>query len=277
MEHHHALSAEDASLFPQQESGHLERPETGFDDPALPEKIARSFNTWTFKREQPSDRGLMLQFISEATRLAEPIPFVLYWGKGPRSRLAEPDTTCLDYLKGLADRIRGVYTPGAALTLIFTDTHAELNGHTQHSIREYFADIETAAGQRGFGICWLSSLKGAAETLDARELAKETISAETLHDLSVSAAKWYRGHRTADEAALAYFQMNLVERQSVELAFPRSIFLTFNGSKMRSLFPKRLPVFYMYSLRRGKSVKPWFVLAGESDSADPITECALPN
>ena len=38
-----------------------------------------------------------------------------------------------------------------------------------------------------------------------------------------------------------------------------SIFITFNGSEFRCLFPERLPIFYMYSLRRGVSVKPWFL------------------
>jgi hypothetical protein len=277
MENRNTLPAEHASLFPRQDRSEIAHPERSFADPSLPEQILRSFNTWTFKREQPSDRDLMLRFISEATRLAEPVPFVLYWGKGPRSRLAEPDTKCLDNLKALADRISKVYAPGAALTLIFTDTHAELNGHSDHRIREYFADIEGAAGQRGFATCSLSVIKRAADPLNAQELSDENISAETLALLSACAAKWYRGHRTADEAALTYFQMNLVERQSVELMFPRSIFLTFNGSEMRSLFPKGLPIFYMYSLRRGKSVKPWFVLADESDCAGPIPECATRN
>src|SRR5260370_41864797 len=53
--------------------------------------------------------------------------------------------------------------------------------------------------------------------------------------------------------------MNMVERRAVELAFPRSIFITFNCSELRSLFPEHLPIFYMYSLRRGTGVKPWFL------------------
>jgi hypothetical protein len=43
------------------------------------------------------------------------------------------------------------------------------------------------------------------------------------------------------------------------MAFPHSIFITFNGSRLRALFPEHLPIFYMYSLRRGFSAKPWFV------------------
>src|SRR5215813_1153120 len=49
-----------------------------------PLKVLQAFNTWAFKREQPSDPDLMLQIINDARALGEPIPFVLYWGKGPR-------------------------------------------------------------------------------------------------------------------------------------------------------------------------------------------------
>ena len=45
----------------------------------------------------------------------------------------------------------------------------------------------------------------------------------------------------------------------MERAFPRSIFITFNGSHVRSLFPDTLPIFYMFSLRHGISDKPWFL------------------
>jgi hypothetical protein len=63
--------------------------------------------------------------------------------------------------------------------------------------------------------------------------------------------------------------MNMTEKRAVEHAFPRSIFVTFNGSEFRRLFPERLPIFYMYSLRRGISVKPWFVAAD-------VEPCAVP-
>ena len=44
-----------------------------------------------------------------------------------------------------------------------------------------------------------------------------------------------------------------------ELAFPNAVFITFNGSEFRCLFPDRMPIFYMYSLKRGVAVKPWFL------------------
>jgi hypothetical protein len=240
-----------------------------------PEKILSSFNTWAFKREQPADPQLMLQFISEAISLGEPVPFVLYWGKGPRCHLAEPDTKCLDYLAAFARRVREAYEPGAALKLIFTDTHAELNGHSQHSIRGYFAGIEVGARQRGFETCWLSQITQAAEVSGASDLHDDIAPEDTLLRLSASATRWYRGNGSPEEGALKYLEMNMIERRAVELAFPRSIFVTFNGSKMRGLFPKRLPIFYMYSLRRGKSIKPWFLPADTVACTVSVCQCTV--
>jgi hypothetical protein len=53
--------------------------------------------------------------------------------------------------------------------------------------------------------------------------------------------------------------MNMLEKRVVERAYPRSIFTTFNGSELRSLFPRNLPIFYMFSLRHGICAKPWFL------------------
>jgi hypothetical protein len=51
----------------------------------------------------------------------------------------------------------------------------------------------------------------------------------------------------------------MLEKRAVELAFPNAVFITFNGSEFRCLFPDRMPIFYMYSLKRGVAVKPWFL------------------
>src|ERR1700730_7576118 len=131
------------------------------------ETVLRSFNTWAFKREQPADPQLMLRMISEAISLGQPIPFILYWGKGPRCRLGEADIDCLDYLGALAQRVREAYEPGAAIKLIFTDTHAELNGHAPLGVREYFTEVEASAGERGFETCVLSQLTRSAEAVAA--------------------------------------------------------------------------------------------------------------
>jgi L-tyrosine isonitrile synthase len=236
--------------------------------PANAEKVLRSFNTWAFKREQPSDQHMMLRFISRAIDRQEPVKFVLYWGKGPRNEAGEPEVQCLDYLANLASHVKSVYAPGAAIKLILTDTHAGLNGHSPENIRCYFDDIKNLAGQRGFETCWLGHLVEAAGSFAIAAPLDDMIPAETVTSLIASAGKWYRGGGTVEEGALKYLRMNLIELRVVERAFPDAIFVTFNGSGLRSIFPQQLPIFYMYSLRRGFGVKPWFLPAesGKSES-----------
>jgi hypothetical protein len=243
---------------------------------ATAEKVLRAFNTWAFKREQPSDVPLMLDTLSEAVAAQQPIRFALYWGKGPRHAVGAPEMQCLDFLAAVAARVKGVHAPGAAIMLILTDTHAELNGYCRQDIDQYFDEIKAAAKQRGFETRSLGQLVKAAGNLATAAPLEETVPAGMLSSLTTSAAKWYRGAGTPEQGALTYLRMNLIEQRVVERAFPGSIFITFNGSDLRALFPRQLPIFYMYSLRRGFSVKPWFMACestkpgSTADQANPV-------
>src|SRR5262245_10220093 len=226
-----------------------------------PETILRSFNTWSFKREQPSDTQLMLRVISDAIERNEPIPFLFYWGKGPRCHVDEHDIKCLEYLMSMAHRVSDAYEPGAALKLIFTNTHATLNGYSQLGINTYVSKVEAEAHRRGFESCRLADLIEQTQAKAEDDFLDDLMSDELLEKLFTSAVKWYHGEGTAEEGANKYLQMNMIEKRAVELAFPNAIFCTFNSSKFRILFPKRLPIFYMYSMQRGMAVKPWFLPA----------------
>ena len=61
--------------------------------------------------------------------------------------------------------------------------------------------------------------------------------------------------------AVATAQKGTVTVERVEYRGWKNNLRLSNGSELRSLFPERLPVFYMYSLRRGTCVKPWFLPA----------------
>jgi len=241
-----------------------------------PEHILRAFNTWAFKREQPSDPQLMLQVIAEATAHGRPLPFLFYWGKGPRCKIDEPDIKCLDYLAAFAHRVSAVYEPGAAMKLIFTDTHARLNGYSELGIRAYCSAIEAEAHQRGFECCSLSELIEKTQA-KAEDYADDIVPEDMLAKLCASAMKWYHGADSAERGAVTYFHMNMIEKRAVELSFPKAIFTTFNSSKFRILFPKRLPIFYMYSLQRGVSVKPWFLPTEARPCDDSSCQCRSGN
>eukprot|EP01037_Dinobryon_pediforme_P014821 gene14821-14955_t len=221
------------------------------------EAIVRAFNTWAYKREQPSDVNLMTSLVAAAIEQNAPVPFLCYWGKGPRNTLAFPDITCLDFLIGMSRRIQQIYAPGVDIKLIFTDTHARLNGHEECNMQNYFGAVRDHARELGFSTTLLSEIVAQAGESARDELHLDPLQPEMLGKLSEMALKWYRGAGSIEQGAAQYFAMNMVEKRSIELAYPRSVFMTFNGSEFRNLFPKSLPVFYMYSMRRGVSIKPW--------------------
>ena len=240
------------------------------------DQILQSFNTWAFKRAQPSDSRLLGKVVKGAVLRQEPISFVLYWGKGPRSSVGAYEAQCLDFLSAMATRVDAVYDKGAAFNLLLTDTHALLNGHAAHDVTRYFAEVAEMAGTYGFASYLLGDLCTAAGT-DVAAPADCAPSDETLDQLARSAMRWYRGAGTAEDGARTYYRMNMFEREVVEHFFPTSVFVTFNGHEHRELFPARLPIFYMYSLKRGTSVKPWFLPdpadASNSDGDDQLMKC----
>jgi hypothetical protein len=233
-----------------------------------PERVMRSFNTRAFKREHPDNPELMLQIVAKAVARKEPIPFVLYWGKGPRSFISTPEIKCLDFLNTLTSRVRECFAPGARLSLIFTDTHAALNGHKPAAIEAYFEELTAAANRHCFQVHLLSRLIHEIDPdLDSTGV-QERIPPNISSTLCASASKWFRGEGTVEQGATRYYQLNMVEKRIVERAFASSIFITFNGSELRCLFPDHLPIFYMYSLRHGVCDKPWF-LPNEPVGLDP--------
>lgn len=241
--------------------------------PVTPDAVLHAFNTWAFKREQPTTAETLRAAISAAIATSRPVEFVLYWGKGPRASASEHEIVCLDFLAAMAARIRTIYPVGAIFRLIFTDTHATLNGHAPESMNAYFADVAGLAAARGFATCRLGDLI-ATHDPDNRFHVDGDLSLDPMFaDLTRCAAKWYAGEGCAEEGAENYYRMNLREKRVVEVAFPDSIFVTFNGSTFRGLFPDRLPIFYMYSLRRGCAVKPWFLPQPQAGSVmAPATE-----
>lgn len=231
-------------------------------------EIVKSFNTWAFKREQPSSLPLLHTVVANRISRGLPVSFVLYWGKGPRSTAGAPEADCLAYLSRLADKVRATSGVMPLFTLCLTDTHARLNGHDEASIQSYFGSVHAMAAEHGFETTFLSALVESAEGISAEE---QNVPEDVVTKLVACAKRWYRGDGNAEAGALTYLKMNLVERCAIEHHFPNSIFVTFNGSEYKAIFPSKLPIFYMYSLRRGHSPKPWFL-----DESGEQLACASP-
>ena len=142
--------------------------------------------------------------------------------------------------------------------MLMTDSHARLNLYAETDIDSYFASMAKTAAQFGFSCRHLSDVTTSAQAiLNDEPLERPT--PQLIASLSQSAAKWYRGPDTAAVAAVRYFALNMIERRAVAHSFPDTIFITFNNSQFLDLFPRELPVFYMYSIKKGVAVKPGFI------------------
>jgi L-tyrosine isonitrile synthase len=233
-------------------------------------RLVQSFNTWAFKRQQPSNLGLLRARALTAVTQRTPLEFVLYWGKGPRSEIAGPDIECLSYLVSMRQRIEAAHPAGAQFTLLFTDTHARLNRHSVVSSDQYFREVGAAAKSYSMSSRRLSGVVEFAPRGSA-EPAKMSPHPEILTRLTRCAAKWYLGDEIAEDAASAYFSMNMSEKRAVERTFPSAVFATFNSSQFQALFPDNMPIFYMYSLKKGCAIKPWFMAIAENNDQTILT------
>lgn len=223
-------------------------------DKNLAQQIFKSFNTWKFKREQPHTEDKFIQTISTRILNNESIKFVAYWGKGKRNKVSIPEKTGLEYLQSLFERIKNIYPKGVECSLIFTDTHAELNGHDPKNIKSYYQSLKKLAQAQNIKVILMSSLV----SFHKNQLPTGSPPKNLLKTLKKSSEKHYKGNQSNIEVAKVYYLQNQLEKEQVAKKFSDHIFLTYNSSEMNSLFPLELPIFYMYSLKKGVSEKPWF-------------------
>ncbi len=231
----------------------------------LATELLSRLDTWKHKRAHPSERDQILERLQAGLLSGSGTTFVAYWGCGKRDELADPDREALDRLKeftSLADR-----PPFAVskVVLIFTDIHAMINGKGTERWQRYFAQIGEQARKLDFGIVWLSELwtqsgfdrqAFLAGTLAPPENSRGSFD-EFQAELVQRAEKHSEVH-SAEDAARMYYQACQFDAVAVEKAFKDAVFLTYNGPEARFTLP-RLPTMYVYSYKRKRTEKPWFM------------------
>lgn len=217
--------------------------------------ILNAFNTWQFKREQPNSEKLFSAILS-AVENKSPVSFVMYWGKGDRTMPNERESQALLHLESMLNRIRQAYLPGSKVTLILTDTHTSLNGHSDDESKNYFLFIQKMAQEKSMNSVFFSEIIKLDEEKLLEMESDFKIPADVMTSLQTSASKHSKKY-SAQKAAKLYYLQNQLEKEAISKAFSGHIFLTYNGNNMNSLFPDDLPIFHMYSMSKGNSEKPW--------------------
>ena len=229
--------------------------------------IIQSFCTRKHKREQPDNLWLLGQFLQNKIHQQKPIEFVMYRGIGERTTISNNEITWIKHLTSMLDRVRSVYDSWTIIHIVFTDTHGMMNNYSHEHIYWYYESLKNyIASQTWYTTQKLSSLREKSPTPNDKTIPKkeESISSELLQELIRWAKRHYQTQHISDtevnreSIARNYYSINQYEKRIIENYFSESIFLTYNNSNHRSLFPDSLPIFYMYSLKKWYAEKPRF-------------------
>jgi long-chain acyl-CoA synthetase len=229
----------------------------------LATELLGRLDTWKFKRAHPSERERILERVQTGLLTGRGTTFVQYWGCGNRDVIADPDREALERLKeytALADR-----PPYATsrVVLICTDVHAMINGKPRWE--SYFAQIREYARRLDFESVWLSDLWQQSGFDRQAFLAGKLTppengrgSFEEFQAQLVQRAEKHSEIHSAEDAARIYYDACQFDAVAVENAFKDAVFLTYNGPESHFTLP-RLPTMYIYSYKRKRTEKPWFM------------------
>ncbi|MFA7380843.1 MAG: hypothetical protein WC150_10290 [Bacteroidia bacterium] len=214
------------------------------------------------------------------------IRFISYWGASDKKYPDKYDFDALLNLFGFLRVIEKHYKLDAQLTLIFTDTHAMLNGYKPEDYKSYFKGIRNVVNEFNYTHVLMSEVlmpfAKSHHLKDMNALINAIINENGSHNipeflkgresfelLKKSAGKHsYRysnnqifgdlRFNSTDESAYAYITMNQIEKQYVEKNFFQNVFLTYTSDEEKELIAPDLPSLQIYSFRKGIRSRPWF-------------------
>jgi len=190
-----------------------------------------------------------------------PLKLLLLWGKGHKDLPDRAETQACQFLLKFRERLTRAWPQAFHLKVLFTDTHAMINGYSSSTIRSYFGATQEVLAPLTTDWGWLSTLwwhagityqdvKAAAAT-DNRDWADLE---ESLH-LTDRAARYGLSpdHVTC---AKTYVAARNLENAIIRREYPDWIYLTSDSVEMLPLLPD-MPILHLYSRQRGWCEKPW--------------------
>jgi hypothetical protein len=222
------------------------------------------------------------------------IRFVKYWGASDKKYADKFDYEALFHLFGFLRIVEKQYKIEVHLTLIFTDTHAMLNGYIPENYKNYNREIGKILNDFNYSHVLMSEVltpfAKSHNLKDTNELIKSVIQQsknsnipqaikndESFEVLKKSASKhalrfkdkskYKEFHLESEEqAAYSYILLNRIERQYVEKNFFQSVFLTYTSDIEKELIAPDLPTLQIYSIHKGLRCRPWFSFYSREDN-----------
>jgi len=230
--------------------------------------------------------GLESYVSSQREKNSDAIHFVKYWGASNKSALDNYDYDALLNLFGFVRVVEKEYKMNVQLTLVFTDTHALLNGYSRDGYREYYKQLRSILNKFNYIHIFMSDiikpylrLQGMEDTSklitflinrskkdEMLATLKRTDSFQLLkRSASKHSCRYFESQRygdwsfdTPDQSAYAYILLNQIEAAYIGTKFLQNIFLTYMSESETELIAPHLPSVQLFSYRSGIRSRPWF-------------------
>lgn len=211
--------------------------------------------------------------------------FVFLWGAGNKTKATKSDKDCLLYLFHFLKKVEDLYQVNVNLNVVFTDTHAYLNGYDHLNYDVYIREISYHIKKHGFQFLTSSALchtgfneagypdhqsfidhviAHADEFFGTLELKENEIkSVSNFYHYALRHCVRIGHHQSGicfeneESAAKAYLYVASFEKRIISKVYNKAAFITYLAKDESAVFPD-LPVIRIYSIKSGLRTRPWF-------------------
>jgi hypothetical protein len=207
------------------------------------------------------------QYLAASLLTGAPMLVLFYWGISPRGSAGPAERNAFAFLSSNLDRLSAAVQTAWEIDIIFTDTHAVVNGVGSRVIESYCRSAMTIFEGPGRRFTRMSEALGIKSDKDVLSVCAEFRRQNDLFDSLpidvvsrlVQNADRHSIRDAPELAARNYVAISQIEAPLVRREYSRSLQVTYYTPHMAWILPA-LPTLYIYVGENRKARRPWFDL-----------------
>lgn len=84
---------------------------------------------------------VLIHHLRTTVEVGEPLKLLVMWGAGSKLAADNTKARAVKFLESYAARVKRVWPQGVTFSILFTDTHAVLNGYDLNVVNKYFDSV----------------------------------------------------------------------------------------------------------------------------------------
>jgi len=197
--------------------------------------------------------------INKSVIEGETLKLFYLWGIYDKRNKNNYDDLALLFLSKFINHIKAVVECPVEFTIVLTDAHAKINLIAPETTSAYSNEIQAWAFTQKWRVVMLSDIwmkYGLTEEQISDYI--ETMPANSIDKLLMNFSTKYYKDKDKEKGAMRYYAARTLEKKIIEDDFASYIHITAADTRLDYLQPD-MPHFHIWTLKKGKSAKPWFL------------------